>query len=465
MKKIIFLATIISFKIFFTVTNQGSFIDEYLHIKAALTNFDWAYMRGKYVSYAIILVINIFGKHLTALKFIPCIIGIINTLLLYKIAENIELEKNNIVILLIVYTLSPWIIFNHFYIRMYVFLELAFYTIILAIVLLDKYKYKLKILNKIILIGLIIVISLSYLFLTNDISKWIPLFVVIISILTNLFFGNWLNIYLSTKQIQHGITFISILSVLSLATKHNLVTILTNSALVHTSSDYKFLYYFFGLNIVITILFFFGIFYLLKEDTVSYKFIAVVGCILFILHSLAGYDYQLLRTIFYFHGIYYLLAIYGMANLNFVRKLNINIKIDQYVVIFLIVLTINLNYPNEFYIYPRIPNEIDYRDYQNAFKYINTIPKDDYYAILALPEGISKFYNYNPLGKGISPLNTTNQKLSKYVASFLNSNRSSVMLIDREGYSALKSAQLITDLENHSKIKEFYGYMRVFEKN
>lgn len=464
MKTVLLFGILITFKLLFTVSNPGSFIDEYLHIKAAMTNFEWAYLRGKYVSYAIFLGLYWFGQKLLVLKLIPCLVGIINTILLYLIARNISLSQQSKIILLVIYTLSPWIILNHFYIRMYVFLELTIYSIILCLTTLERYKNKLPFLIKCVLIVTPIIIITVYFYFTIDISKWLPIIVFLILVFVQSFFYFNPNLQFSDKQsiTIGGLLFIC--TFLALVIQDNAAIRIADSPFLGSiSSDYKFLYYFFQLNIIITLFFIVGVIYALQEHTVVSKLIAIIGSTCLILHSIGGYDYQLLRTIFYFHGIYYLLAVYGVSKLVAIQP----IKAIQYIAFSLLFLTIIMNYPNDFYQYPRVPGEVDYRDYKNAFIYINHQNKEQYlsyYCILALPKGISNFYHYYPLNGGMNALENTAQEISDYVAFFLNSPQSSVLLIDQEGYSALHSEGLLDELKAHSQSTEFYGYMIVFER-
>jgi len=464
MKTCLVFAILIAFKVIFTVSNPGSFIDEYLHIKAAMTNFEWTYLRGQYVSYAIILGLNWFGQKLFVFKLIPCCVGIINTILLYLIAKNINLNQKYRIILLIIYTLSPWVIFNHFYIRTYVFLEFAIYSVILCLTTLEQYKNNLHFLSKLVLILTTISIITLYFNLTIDISRGLPIVIFLILVFAQLFFNFNPNLQCSQRQSIAIGSLLFIFTFLALVMQDKIIIRIADSPFLGSiGSDYKFLYYFFKLNIIITVFFVIGVIYALQEETVASKLIAIIGSTCLVLHSIAGYDYQLLRTIFYFHGIYYLLAVYGVAKLVATQE----IKLIEYIAYFLLFLTIILNYPNDFYTYPRVPGEIDYRDYKNAFAYIDHQQKEqhlNYYCILALPQGISNFYHYHPLHEGISPLEKSNQEISNYVVSFLNSRQSSILLIDQEGYSALHSGGLLDELKAHSQITEFYGHMIVFER-
>lgn len=131
-KHAVIISSIIFFayRIAFMVMHKGFLaIDEFRHISTLNPNFVTDYNRAPYVNMAVKAICLLFGQNDLAVKFVPFIMGTISFLccmyLLYSIYDN----PYWIISISSILTFMPYISFNHFYIRMYVFLE--------AIVMLD----------------------------------------------------------------------------------------------------------------------------------------------------------------------------------------------------------------------------------------------------------------------------------------------------------------------------------------
>ncbi len=109
---------IVASRLAMALFNQGSFIDEYLHIGAALGDYP-NYQRGAFVTWSVVLALQLFGHSLPAVKLIPAVLGIINTLILWRIARYLFKEQSYVFLSLLLYAISPWVVFNHFYIRIF----------------------------------------------------------------------------------------------------------------------------------------------------------------------------------------------------------------------------------------------------------------------------------------------------------------------------------------------------------
>jgi len=86
---------------------------------------DRGYLRGMPISYLVALFFSIFGISLFTAKLVPITIGFINLFLLNGVSKEIISDKKIRFILLFIFVFSSWLIFNHFYIRHYVFLEFS----------------------------------------------------------------------------------------------------------------------------------------------------------------------------------------------------------------------------------------------------------------------------------------------------------------------------------------------------
>ena len=114
---------------------SGSFIDEYWHLASAVDLIDHGqfgtlyssgpYKRGAFVSLWLASWITIFGKSVDGAKISVLVFGLASYALLIAIAWR-ELERRTVFfVFACMLAFSPWLIFNHTYIRTYVFYEFA----------------------------------------------------------------------------------------------------------------------------------------------------------------------------------------------------------------------------------------------------------------------------------------------------------------------------------------------------
>lgn len=121
---IISIITFFMYRIFFIVKYQGFFsFDEFYHISTLNSDYVTDYARARYINFMEKIICNIFGQTDFTVKLVPFILGTVSFLcglyLLYKIYNKPYwiLTISSILIFM------PYIAYNHFYIRMYVFLE------------------------------------------------------------------------------------------------------------------------------------------------------------------------------------------------------------------------------------------------------------------------------------------------------------------------------------------------------
>jgi hypothetical protein len=125
----------ISIRLAMPIKFDGSYIDEYWHITSGISLFestDYAYFyndgepykRGPLMSLWVGFWLAIFGKSILVAKFAPISIGITNYFLFLYLSTKLIDRRRFQILSLLLYTFSPWCIFNHFYIRMYVVYEL-----------------------------------------------------------------------------------------------------------------------------------------------------------------------------------------------------------------------------------------------------------------------------------------------------------------------------------------------------
>lgn len=125
-KYAIFISGILflSCRISFLLTHVGFFSnDEFHHISTLNADYITSYEWALYINHFADILCGIFGQSDLVVKLIPLIMGCISFLcglyLLYNIYDNPYL----IIAVSSILTFMPNVMFNHFYIRMYVFLE------------------------------------------------------------------------------------------------------------------------------------------------------------------------------------------------------------------------------------------------------------------------------------------------------------------------------------------------------
>lgn len=390
---VIIAVIFIGIKIAMPIVYTGSYIDEYNHIISGIEFFKTGhfaevykgeyYDRGAYVSFLVGLFFKLFGRTIFVAKMVPATIGVIDFFLLYFIAKKIIEKKRYILLLLIIYTFSPWIIFNHFYIRMYVFYELFILLIsFLSIKIIETIKQKKTKEIRIYLI-IMIIINLINLLLTNDTgSNLILIFssiTLLIIFLIKFKFKKWDYII---KIIL--ITILTIISLLYLDPLNKLKILFSQTLTFTTPLNLKYLFYFFQLNLLFTIFFFISLVNL-KNLKKRYGLIIISSVILFGIHLISSPDLQILRGIMYLLPMYFLGATLSISN----YKLKIGYKI---LVIFILVLIIFNNYPKDFLRQPNIPGEIFYGDYQKISIEVLKDLDDDTIIITEYPQ-MFRFYN------------------------------------------------------------------------
>ncbi|MFB6225573.1 MAG: hypothetical protein ABEI13_03910, partial [Candidatus Paceibacteria bacterium] len=76
--------------------------------------------------------VAIFGEHVWAIKLVPFLISLGSVILLVVIGKHVLRSSTTIAFLILLYTFSPWLIFQHFYARSYVLYE--FIVLLLLVV-------------------------------------------------------------------------------------------------------------------------------------------------------------------------------------------------------------------------------------------------------------------------------------------------------------------------------------------
>jgi hypothetical protein len=402
---IVSLAFII-IKISIPIIYTGSYIDEYNHILSGISFFETGhfaeiyhgsyYSRGAYVSVLVGIFMQIFGETIFAAKMVPATLGIINFFLLYGISKKIGLNKNSVILMLIIYATIPWFIFNHSYIRMYVFYEffillntflflmiienitnirkLAFFSVSISSILLMVYFYSGDHGKYLVLIHS--VLFMAYIFLHY--GEKIPI-------------QNKLYFHL-TKYKTYKLSLLLIITLLAVFYMQELHLIheFFNGTFRHTSGiEHKYNNLFFNLNIFFTILFLCSSALLIGQINNAIKIIIFLSILIFFSHNISSLDMQMTRVIIYFLPLFYLVSVISFSKYTKIY----NKKIISFLFILLLISSIHANYPDDFVSEaPHIPTEVVYRDYKEASIIVNERATNETILITNLPH-IYKFYS------------------------------------------------------------------------
>ena len=376
--KILIYAIIIfsvSIKIMMPLVYEGSYIDEYNHIFSGIEFFEngefykklqgESYTRGSHVSVLVGALLFLFGKNLFVAKLFPILLGTLNTLLVYHICKKIFLPKFSTMLMLLIYTTIPWFIFNHFYIRIYVFYEFCF-IFILVLFLSSLKRLRDNQSTTFITSIMILVISVLY-FFSKDAGKN---FVILPSIsLTAYVFLmqkrkrcllNFYRIFLKKKILILLLIVLFIPPVFIYLDVFSLIQSLLYGTFKYTSgNDFKYNNLFLNLNPFFFILFsssFVLLFFKIRKEILILILTAIS---LFTIHYNLSLDLQMTRVIIYFLPLFYLISIISLTYLLLIY----NKKTYTFIFLVLALFNIYKNYPATFLEEPAIPTEITYTEY------------------------------------------------------------------------------------------------------
>jgi hypothetical protein len=369
-----------------------SYVDEYYHIASAMSLVESGsfapvresilnngYTRWAYISYLVSFLIALFWNSIFIAKLVPASLGVVNFMFLYLILKNFIKDKVLVLLSLVVFTFSYYTVFNHFYIRMYVFYETALIISIflwfLLIKFINNYKFTYSIL---VLIFIWILNYISY-FLSNDNGKYIILLVNLIFFSLSFILyikGNgvhliWVNeLKKYSKLFIYKFLFLFLFSIIIFFTTglNNKWKFLFDSNLKNYAREWsRFFNLFFETNLLFSTLFIVSIIALIFSRKNIYHFLlGLVALVLFLVHIISDPEMQLTRTILYYLPIFFVVSTYFVL---FFIKINKS-KFVKILTIIIIIASVFNAYPKNFLNDPSIHWEIWYVDYKKSFDYI-----------------------------------------------------------------------------------------------
>jgi len=420
---ILIFSVFISLRILIPVKFDGNYPDEYLHILSGLNFFEEGefpklrsvsdtYNRGAYMSLWVGLLLNVFGKNLFIAKLAPIFIGIINFVLVFLIARCVIKNKFFVYSTLLIFTFNSFSIFNHTYIRFYVFIELFLLLLVYLFFKIIKNIQKTQPLNLLVNVLLVITLNCVSYFCSNDVSKNLLLAATIIGFVYIYFFEIQklkLNIKYISKPLnrifniglKYKIIFTSLLTLLSyyffnLSSKINL---LLNASTNTSEKHIGFKELFFEINYLFAfpLLLVYFIYPWIKN---SYqKITIVIFSALFLIHGISSTDLQIVRGMMYIFPLFYIVAFISLAI--FSRSLFLKNNKKLVILFFTLLIIGSVGVLNKSYNavfkngYPAIPGEIGYHEYKDAYLYMQEDLSDHKIIIANYFDQIGTFYGFS----------------------------------------------------------------------
>ena len=391
-------------KLLMPIIYTGIYIDEYNHILSGIEFFKSGhfaeiysgtfYFRGSYVSVLAGVLVTFFEKTIFVAKMLPALIGIINFFLVYKIANKIYFSKKYTSLILMVYTFMPWFIFNHFYIRMYVFYEFftLFFTFLFILFILNKKNMK-----KLIIISILMCLTLGIIFFFScDSAKYLVLiyssfyFIYIFFFESATLSTNFNYNFIFKNTLYKVLLFLFfMISIFYFLDGFSLIKDFIYGGVTHTSpANSKYLNFFFNSNSFFMLFFLLSSIHLFVKDKTYKKLIIFSVIFMIIIHFLSSLELQMVRVVIYILPLVYLLAIFYVSIFLKIYKS----RKCTFLFIILICLGIYTNYSETFFESPGIFGEVNYRDYFSIANCINESNIDSNSFIIASLPHLLNFY-------------------------------------------------------------------------
>lgn len=291
----------------------SSYIDEYWHIFAGKDfwqtgNLAELYSTGVYDRGMVISVLSgalqtLFGDVLWLQNMIPVGMSIVTYGFLMALSRQVWTRQWHLSALLGgVWVLSPWLLFNHQYIRMYVWYELVFVAGLWAVLASSELPWK-----RWMMIQLGVLLGLFGVYVSaNDSSVLLPIAGILLT--QALIFIVRPRIGQVTHWMRAVGVFVGVIGVcISSWGQRQIEIFLTKDFIFATQENY--LDFFLERNTLVTIFGIVGISIWLTRGTIKQRILALVGAVLVTLHLISSPDVQLIRSILYLLPLLYLLSL------------------------------------------------------------------------------------------------------------------------------------------------------------
>jgi hypothetical protein len=394
----VFLVIFIIIKIFFIVGSPINVSDDWQAIISGknliengsfthitLSDSSIGYTRGMYVSLTTALFFKLFGQTMFVAKAVPAFIGTICFILFYLVSRKIFETRQTQVLAIVIYTLSPLVIFSHWFVRMYVFYELF---LLATIWLLFKINTSLKEKNKnstaIYTLFLLILNFINWT-LSFDTGKYLIAIATILGVIILTYLNR--EIILEHRYIKNILVnriigtyhLLLITMIIVTALTINFIPVVQDrivfliSGKLDNASHMSIYTFFFIKNLSLAIFFAVSCFMISRMRNDNTKIITIIGSILFLLHLISSQDLQIIRSVIYFFPIFILVSLISLEI--FIQKYKS--KFVGFIIIALLFTNLFYSYPSGFITtHPYLENELHYQDDVGLYSFIKGDLKD-----------------------------------------------------------------------------------------
>ena len=363
-----------SYRIIFLVFHKGYFaFDEFYHISTLNSNYITAYDRALYINNVVEIMCNIFGKSDLTVKLVPFCLGSISFLCCLYLLYNIYDTPYWIVTISAILIYTPYIQYNHFYIRMYIFLEAL---VMLNCVLLYKAEQKKGTKWEIINILLAGALTILYSMNTEDISA--KAILILMGTVTVYYFGRnyvdtffykkiWRNIGILSLVLSSGVLFATKMNWIKVPSiLRSLLEMGTENSFYYSTSPVV-LQFIFGKYLYVTLPFVLSLLFIWKKRIENKKVLFLTAGLVLSGYVAILHNVYMIRTFAAFLPI--------MCVLSYLIFDKAKISCIQHIMIIIIAMILTFNLQDNFWNIPSIPNETYSMDYSQVVAL-----KDDYKA-------------------------------------------------------------------------------------
>ena len=372
-------------RLWLVLHTSGSFVDEYWHLVSAtdllehghLGDFDTSptYKRGAFLSVWLAGWISILGKSVAAAKISVLLFGLGSFVAVVSVARH-EIEHRSVLLLLgAMLALSPWLIFDHIYIRMYVFYE---FVTCLCVWLLHVYCRRIdsnEAVRRPYRILIWIAAILTVLLLTSfDSGAYAPALVV--GLMLGFLFVFHPNYLLSLGRIPGAVALASParrlvvlillagIGVLALDIWPKVQALLSGDMEYGASRGQNYRIFLFEENAVVSTLMGVSVLTMPWARSPFLRALIVSVALVFGIHLLTADKAQVLRGIFYLLPLYYFVAALALDQMRFP-------KAAPAILAFALAIAYSFmdQYPRDFLSRPSAPG-INYVDYRGAYEFV-----------------------------------------------------------------------------------------------
>ncbi|MGI6423147.1 MAG: hypothetical protein ACOX0X_00810 [Candidatus Dojkabacteria bacterium] len=430
---ILLIALFLFVKAFFIFNYDGNYQDDWYHIVAGQNFFqdgtftkvnqyfgEDGYQRGAYMTILTNFFMFLFGRSVDIAQLAPAFIGLINFILLLTIAR--EVFKNNISIILFsfLYIFNPYVIFNHLFIRMYVFYELFFLLIIFLSTSLYRSLLAKKNTKIVLVFSALLLLNFFIWKYTEDRStilfpvySTIGIFLAFYKAINLKNFFSKISQYINkNKKVMIPILLLLFVSILLLLTELSLFTELlwlitqgTNDGSNRASLIKLICYRFAPLMMYV-----FLSFVTIKKHSVSKQIFIIFAFVSLVLHIALPESYQVIRGFNYTWGVLLIATVIMIEELikqavTLKKSLLLLPLIFTFLLSSLLIPTIKSYHKTFLSTGPSILGEVAYYEFDKTFSYLqkehskDTIISITYNVVPDMYYGLPSKYVFNANGK------------------------------------------------------------------